>query len=210
MIIIRPLAKWDQSPVVPRSSRFKAAWGRTLDELQNEADQLTDSQWQTEIVIELDVTESDITVHDRLNARARPATSRVAVSFESLHGPLRYECGTFDEWRDNVRGVTLGLRALRAVARYGIGSRGEQYTGWKALGTGIALGPSSMTEREALQLLGAEGGLLYGPGTTAVTDDDVTVAYRRAAKRHHPDAGGDAEMFKRLGDARALLQGATP
>lgn len=36
--------------------------------------------------------------------------------------------------------------------------------------------------------------------------EDIQVAYRRAAKQHHPDAGGDAERFARLGRAVAVLR----
>jgi len=41
------------------------------------------------------------------------------------------------------------------------------------------------------------------------TRQDVTRAYRRAAKRHHPDAGGDASAFRALDAAyRLALQAA--
>lgn len=40
------------------------------------------------------------------------------------------------------------------------------------------------------------------PGATA---DEVHAAFRRAARRVHPDAGGDAESFRRLTDAYTAL-----
>lgn len=35
-------------------------------------------------------------------------------------------------WQHNVRSIALGLEALRAVDRYGISRRGEQYAGYRA------------------------------------------------------------------------------
>lgn len=35
-------------------------------------------------------------------------------------------------WRHNVRSIALGLEALRAVDRFGISRRGEQYAGFRA------------------------------------------------------------------------------
>lgn len=216
MIIYRPLGKWEQPAVTPRPSTFKASWDRTIEQLQSETDLLTDSEWQTEIVIEVDVPEGDITAHDRLHARAQPRSPRVAVSFESRHGPLRYECGTYETWRDNVRGVTLGLNALRAVARYGIGSRGEQYTGWKALGTGIALGAASMTVDEAAVHLHSVGGHEWPNTTWQLVRDDPRCArflWRTCSRLTHPDSGGDAAAFDRVSKAYDLItthQGATP
>lgn len=212
MITYRTLSVGTSGMVHLRSSTFKAGWDTTLDELQHEADMLDDGEYSVNILIEVDVTEREITVHDRLHAQARPATPRVAVSFDSRHGPLRYECGTFDTWRDNVRGIAKGLQALRGVERWGMGGRGEQYTGWKAIGSGIAM-PAAMTLDEAAHMLARESGCREPERLAAailVQPAQRESAYRDAAKRHHPDiVGGDGEMFKRLGIARALLQGAT-
>jgi molecular chaperone DnaJ len=37
------------------------------------------------------------------------------------------------------------------------------------------------------------------------TDSDVKKAFRKLAKEHHPDTGGDAEQFKKIGEAYAVL-----
>lgn len=37
------------------------------------------------------------------------------------------------DWQINLRAIALGLEALRKLDRYGITSRGEQYTGWRAI-----------------------------------------------------------------------------
>lgn len=45
---------------------------------------------------------------------------------------LVYATDVCDLWQHNVRSVALGLEALRAVDRYGISRRGEQYAGFRA------------------------------------------------------------------------------
>jgi len=49
---------------------------------------------------------------------------------------------------------------------------------------------------KALRLLG------LAPGAS---DDQVESAFRKAARRHHPDVGGDPAKFRELVDARNLL-----
>lgn len=49
---------------------------------------------------------------------------------------------------------------------------------------------------KALRLLG------LAPGSS---DDQVESAFRKAARRHHPDVGGDPAKFRQLVDARNLL-----
>jgi DnaJ domain len=48
----------------------------------------------------------------------------------------------------------------------------------------------------ALRLLG------LAPGSS---DDEIESAFRKAARRHHPDVGGDPVKFRKLVDARNLL-----
>lgn len=49
--------------------------------------------------------------------------------------------------------------------------------------------------------------LAVAPGATA---EVVERAFRRAARRHHPDVGGDAPAFRRAAEARAVLLGPPP
>lgn len=111
----------------------------------------------------------------------------VGVSFDSKHGPLTYETAEFATWQDNLRAIALGLEALRAVDRYGISKRGEQYRGWKALpmssdDTGIH------DEAQAREWLAQWGG-------------DA----RKALFETHPDRGGDDLAFRKTIRARELL-----
>ena len=51
---------------------------------------------------------------------------------------------------------------------------------------------------KALRALGLEPG---------ASDDEIESAFRRAARRHHPDVGGESARFRALVDARNLLAG---
>jgi hypothetical protein len=50
----------------------------------------------------------------------------------------------------------------------------------------------------ALRVLGLRPG---------ASDSDIESAFRRAARRHHPDVGGDSAKFRAIADARNLLLG---
>lgn len=109
----------------------------------------------------------------------------------------------WNDWQANLRGIALGLEAQRKLERYGITSRGEQYTGWKALGSGREMG-AGMTREEARLLLEEHSGLATAHIDLATSDE----LYRCAAKLHHPDVGGDAALFARITDARNVLASA--
>jgi hypothetical protein len=88
-----------------------------------------------------------------------------------------------------------------------IAGRGEQYTGWKQLSSGVALSEHQMTVEEAASFLRQQA---FSSGTPVerILADKMIVAsmYRKAARRLHPDVGGDPEMFKRLVKAKEIVE----
>jgi hypothetical protein len=122
----------------------------------------------------------------------------VVISFDSEHGPLRYATDQFIGWQDNVRGIALALGALRAVDRYGVTRRGEQYIGWKAIPAPAA---GFTTADEALRWLHDKA---RGLGLDVSTQPPPKV-YRFLARRFHPDAGGDPTDWERLDRAWQML-----
>ena len=83
----------------------------------------------------------------------------------------------------------------RRQQRAGGGTGGGRSTGGRSSGAGTAA--SADARQQALALLGLDA------GATAAA---ITRAYRRLAKTHHPDLGGDVEAFRRLDAAyRSLL-----
>lgn len=217
--IYRPLARWDEPDIDQAFSPFSAPWDQTLTELRREVDML--NQYEVEVVIEVDVPDSMIRQDGFMRRDAKVASDRVAVSFDTRHGPLRYATAKFTGsnyrspgWQANVRAIALGLESLRRVERYGIGGRGEQYTGWAQLGTGgVPLGPAKMTVEEAARMLyDAATPEAYEVSVSSLINSAATVrlAYRTASKKFHPDQGGDPAQFTLITAARdLLLQGAS-
>lgn len=114
------------------------------------------------------------------------------ISFKSKHGPLAYATGEFDDWRDNLRAIALSLEALRAVDRYGVSKRGEQYRGWRQISATTGNADDLLTTRaQAVEFLSR-------------WDGDVKEAFRAT----HPDHGGDPDVFRLVVRARDLIGGA--
>jgi hypothetical protein len=92
------------------------------------------------------------------------------------------------------------------VNKHGLGSETVDGLRDAVRGTSHRSGRSSSTGRRsqtdeyaaALDLLGLP------PGSS---DDDVESAFRKLARRHHPDVGGDPVKFRAIVTARKLLLG---
>jgi hypothetical protein len=222
---VRPITAWpgpETPPEARRPSPFSAPYSRTLEELDRELRHLGAER----AVLELWCREDDVRLDGLLRADRKVEKPGVVLSFDSRHGALRYPCDCFSAnwkvdrapWHANLRAVTLGLEALRRVERYGIASRAEQYTGWRALGAGIAIGQTatlrfgSLEEAARFLIRHGENPRYDGPPENPrelidgpLAEETRALYYRRAAMALHPDAGGDAEEFARLGEARRML-----
>lgn len=197
-IIYRPLpAVWPSGNRTPANQRewprFRAGWNDTLRLLERELGHLG-VHAATTVVLEAGYREGDLRLDGlpRRDAR-KPDDPAAIVSFESRYGPLRYGCDTYTKFEANMRGIALALEALRAVDRYGVTKRGEQYQGWKALPPAA----ETLTSRAAEDLIRKFAGTTDGT--------DLRDVARRAARRVHPDAGGTREQWDRLQRAREVL-----
>lgn len=211
----RPLDGWDRELTdwsqQKSSFTFRATFADTLKLLDSELQALG----AVEAVIQLALPDSAIRRDGLPRSGARPSHEGVALSFDSRHGPLRYATDTFDTWQANLRAIALRLEALRKVDRYGVARSGEQYAGWNALPAGDTGQP--FTVEGAARFLAEHSGTPTDPSHPAFKDlldnpDERVRAYRRAAQRLHPDTGGDPNLFRRLNEARDLLDqhGARP
>lgn len=214
---MRPLTGWDgpRTPAHERRSRwtFKAPWSDTLTLLERELRHLA----ARDVVLEADFREQDLRLDGLPRANARqPEDPAVRISFDSKHGPLVYAADSCEYWQHNVRSIALGLEALRAVDRYGITRRAEQYTGWRQIGTGPSIVPDPPMGRRAaaLTLVRAAYPADERPNPMIVTSlelddqDALTVVARRAQRNTHPDTR-DAHLsvtFDEVQRAIALLR----
>lgn len=192
----RPISTWPGTRTGPRTtSRFKATYGASEDLLLRELQHLR----AKDVVLEIDISASDLRLDGTLRANARPQGPRVCLYASTKHGPLMMPCDTFTDWRWNVRAIALSLEALRQVDRYGCAARGEQYRGW----TAIPASTSMTTKVEAAWRLLADilGGDTPSPRDRAALDR----CYRDAAKVAHPDAGGTEERMAAVNRARETI-----
>ena len=205
-VTFRPIGgDWpEELAAIRKPSPFKADYMDSEKLLRYEVDKLDGDL----LVVQVALDEMDLKVDGRPKMRAEYRHPGVIVSFESRHGPLRYATDVFDDWRANLRAVALGLEALRKVDRYGISRRGEQYTGWRALEAGGSEPEIISTREQAARFLSEHGGIVVTADNTSPSA--VGRAYRRAATKLHPDAGGDPGQFERLQEARDMLAGQSP
>lgn len=177
-VTLRPLTAWPHQDTRQRRSRhtFKAGWQDTLDLLRRELRHLQASN----VVIGTGFREEDLRLDGMPRSGARdPGHPGIELSFDTpTHGRLVYATDTCQSWQHNVRSIALGLEALRAVDRYGITRRGEQYAGWRQLESG---GPSADRGRELIRKHGS---------------------IRAALMATHPDQGGDPADFADVQAAR--------
>lgn len=201
-LIIRPLPIWDLPETRHRRSRstFKASWGSTTRLLQREL-ALLDAKHG---VIQADFTEDDLRLDGLPRANAPvPVHPGIKVSFESRYGALTYATDSCAYWQHNVRSIALGLEALRAVDRYGVTRRGEQYTGWLA----IEAGGAKMTPERAAQALWEMAGRPDGVNAATARADATRASWllRRARARVHPDIVGNREAWDEMEIAARAL-----
>lgn len=184
--VFRALPDWPYPPTRKRRSRntFRSSWNDTLTLLARELRMLGG----LDCAIAAGFRERDIRLDGMPRGDARvPAHPGIELSFTArkLDGRPRlvYATDVCERWEHNVHSIALGLESLRAVDRYGITRKSEQYAGWKQLTTGA----DQPSVARGLRLISEAGG--------RVTD---------ALKATHPDPGGDPIDFQSV----RLAQGA--
>ena len=194
---VAPIRQWPGELTRHRkSSPFRAGLSDTLDVLDREIWQLTDTRSQRDSAeLLIAIPAGDLWRLDgKPRAHAVAEHPGVIFSIDSRHGHLSYPCDTFTTWQDNLRAIALALEALRKVDRYGVTKRGEQYRGFLAIeATTTPAGFDSATHaRDWL--------------TASWPADSLRASLRRAQREAHPDAGGDAAAFQRVSLAEARLR----
>lgn len=216
----RPLLVWpagwlDENRHRTReSSPFSAAYSKTLEILEREL-RMVDADLER-CFLSVDAGPGGVRLDGQLRADAKVRHPGVILSIESRRlGRLTYATDRYlrpsyrdkdgADWHHNLRAIALGLEALRAVTRYGIADGGQQYTGYRELGAGTPLGPARPTVLEAARMIADA----VDPGWLGDVNEDplfALVLWRDAAKEHHPDRGGDGEVFRALTVAKEVLE----
>lgn len=221
ILTFRSITLWPEGWPRPggKESPFRAGYSDTLTLLDKELAHLN----ARDVTLALDTSERNCRLDGQIRADAKVDYRGVILSFDTIdYGRLTYSCDAFtrpyygpgnrfQDWQHNLRAIAQGLEALRKVERYGIANRGQQYAGYAELPSGIALGRHAMTRNEAAIFIAEHCGLAQMDGGDLQHDEhtadaiNVGMAFRLAAKRLHPDAGGDANLYDRLVAARDLL-----
>jgi hypothetical protein len=215
-----PLSQWPASR--PRASyhedaKFQKASGygqtqrtplsRTLNDLDRELSQIG----ARDVIVQIDAANKEefhrqLRLDGIIRDDTRVRSPAVIVSF--LRGtnknPLVFACDHFSRWHDNLRAIALGLESLRRLERYHIAQAGDQYRGWLAL-------PASTMTTTALSTNGAADALARRSQMAAESilrdASSARTAYRMAIAKAHPDAGGTAEDFQLVQEAKRVLEG---
>lgn len=207
-LTVRPIS--DRTPFTSehRESNFGVTYSQMRDLLDREL-------WFLDAVnpvLELDVQEHHIRNDGDIRAGANIATPAVRLAFDSNQGPLIYATDAFvrrtykrgvmeKDWHHNLYAIAKALEALRLVDRYGVTGRGEQYTGFKALGGGIAMpaGPPPMSRQDAVYLLDEYADQDWG------LDADGPRIFKLARRATHPDFGHPRDQWDRVEQAGRVL-----
>lgn len=116
--------------------------------------------------------------------QAQPRDQGVAVYFTYKKQPMCFACDRWDKIQDNIYAVAMTIDALRGIERWGSGEMVQQaFTGFTAL-------PAPKNPWDILEL---------GPNAT---EEEIDASFREKARFMHPDAGGSAQAFQELNEAR--------
>lgn len=217
-LIARPLKQWPgqlRSEAERAYSPFSASWSQTTDLLDKEAYHLGAG----EVVVQLAMRERDFRLDGWIRADAKPSHPGVTIVLpESDQGRISFSTDRYthgyrggsrmDGWQANVRAIALSMEALRTADRHDV-MQGAQYAGFKELGSGLAMDAFASAEAAAefiIALSDIPPEHAAGEVRSVVENEDARAeVYRRAAKKAHPDAGGDVSIFQKLQAAKALL-----
>lgn len=201
----RPLDTWPgkQTPSYSRKrAPFRIGYAERLELLEHELSKLG----AKEIVIQAQFEPKDIRNDGWPRSSARTKGPAIIVSFKGTKGPLSFPCDRYDSWEDNLYAIALSLEALRAVDRHGVTQNAEQYRGWQQIAAPAPENQSFATARDAAAWLARIADSPYAVTAVMVPGPAFESAYKTAARKLHPDAGGTHDDFVRLQQAARIIR----
>lgn len=164
------------APTDKKWAKFDTQFAKTRDELVREVRRLggTDMILSTNVPLNRDGL-------PHANFKT-PVDNGVAVYFTRKNKQLCFACDCWTKTTDNLHAIALTIAALRGIARWGTGDMMEAaFRGFAAL--------PERAESSWQDVLGVAINASY---------EQVKEAHRILVKKHHPDVGGDSEMFRRV------------
>lgn len=197
----RPIQAWPGAQTGRRkTSPFSAPMRRTVEQLRVE---LREIGAGASAVLQIALEEHQFRNDGAPRSNVTPAHPGVILSIETPDGPLSFPCDTFSRWEDNLRAIVLTMERLRSAGRYGVTKHGEQYRGWRAIESGIPVGPAPFTTAEQALAFLRE----CIPASLIPDNSRPGNLVRTALRYTHPDMdGGDAADFQRAKDAESFLR----
>ena len=95
----------------------------------------------------------------------------------------------------NLRAIALALAALRAVERYGVTRRQEQYKGWAELPLHRSRCRAPMRSRSSASTAGFP-----------LLSRSISMTLTSRGEALHPDTGGNVHLFHLLSQAKAVIE----
>jgi len=182
---------------VPEADRFSSQFKQTMSGAQSFLKKETERLKATNLIIStnIPVRKSDGGFYsDWMNRRMEDPG--VAIYFKVDGKDRSMCCDQYLKVWENMYALGKGLEALRGIERWGISEFLERaFTGFPALPES-----SSLVNERVWDILGLS--------KKASSATEVREAYKRQARKCHPDAGGTADQFDLLQKAykQALFQ----
>jgi hypothetical protein len=168
-------AGWPRTKTRKRA-RYRTDFSRAVKDLLRQLKLMDCPDWNVIISSNIPVKGNGLPYADN----RRIHDPGVAVYFRRGESPQVIACDKWDLVADNIRAVGLTVEALRGIARAGASELLDRaFLGFKALPSRGETSPAG----QWWQVLGV---------AEDASHDVVRAAYRELARKHHPDAGGDA------------------
>lgn len=205
---LRPIDAWPgQSTAERRPAPFDSSWRSTMELLTRELRALGPYGLSSvgglyhypKSILQIALRERDFRIDGMPRANAVPSDPGVILNIEPKgKPPLSFPCDTFTRWQDNLRGIALGLEALRKLDRYGITQTGQQYRGWQAIEAKPSVDVISAACSTIARIAWPNERPEFRDEWSAkiATDPDIgRSTFRKARGNAHPDANGGAQLL---------------
>lgn len=199
----RPIVTWPGKMTPHRerlSPRYKIAPAVTRTELLRELEAIK----ATDCFIQAAYSEDQIRLDGMPRSGAVPAHPGIILTYSVKSSPIPFDlpCDAFRDAEQNLRAICLTLQRLRLIEETGVKTHGRQYEGFRRLPA-----PSTATTKESAAAVIIELSSVACTPAEFLRDAELRAsAYRSAALNCHPDrSGGSDEIFKRLQEAKELI-----